>query len=131
MLISNPDIRVLINSIRFKPMGKFTSSFYVSLDIRSKPALLLVFVRELTENLKRKPWENEGGELDWNHFMKKTSWERGEVIDQWALFSGVPKTSEKETGEDGDPICRKCKKSLDKEYWIICPYCGESLEASK
>ena len=80
VLIKNPDIRVLINSIRFKPMGKFTSSFFVSLDISSKPAPLLAFVRELTENLKRKPWESKTGELDWKHFMKKTSWARSEVI---------------------------------------------------
>ena len=87
VLIKNPDIKVLINSIRFKPMGKLTSSFYVSLDISSKPAPLLAFVRELRENLKRKPWENKGGELDWKHFMKKTSWARNEVIEQWVMLS--------------------------------------------
>ena len=131
VLIKNPDIKVLINSIRFKPMGKFTSAFYMSLDISSKPAPLLAFVRELTENLKRKPWETEGGELDWNRFMKKTSWARNEVIKQWNILTGSTETSEDEIEEDEDLICQKCKKSVDKEYWIVCPYCGESLDNPK
>jgi hypothetical protein len=130
VLITNPDIRVLINSIRFKPMGKFTSTFYLSIDISSKPAPLLAFVRELTENLKRNPWENESGELDWSYFIKKTSCNRDEVIDQWSLLSGLLETSEEMTEVEITPLCRSCEKELDEE-WIVCPYCGEPKSNEK
>lgn len=130
VLIKNPDLTVLVNSVRFKPMGKYTSTFYVSLDISCKPGPLIAFVRELRETLNRKPWENEGGELDWKHFMKKISWARNEVIEQWVMLSGLTDTSSEEVEEDDSLTCQKCTKNLEKD-WMVCPYCGESCGSSR
>ncbi|MEE2670933.1 MAG: zinc ribbon domain-containing protein [Bdellovibrionota bacterium] len=28
-------------------------------------------------------------------------------------------------------ICSSCKTSLDKQFWLFCPYCGESFKDEK
>ena len=90
VMIRNLDLTALVNSVRFRPMGKYQSTFYISIEIISKPALLMVFLREIMEVLNRKPWVDQSGELSWKNFTKKTSTSRKEVIEQWALFSGLP-----------------------------------------
>lgn len=127
VLIKNQYLTALVNSVRFKPVGKYTTSFYVAIEIGSKPAPMLAFVKGLMEALNRKPWENQAGELDWRKFAKRTFTPRNEVIEQWALLSDSPELSCGYTEEPFNPLCGRCKKIVDKE-WVMCPFCGEPLK---
>ncbi len=124
VMIKNPDLIGLVNSNRFKPIGNYTSSFYISLEVCSEPAPLITFVKRVIEFLNRKPWENESGELDWGKFTKKSYMPRNEVIEQWATLSDSPELSHDYLKETLNPVCGRCKKTLEKE-WILCPFCGE------
>lgn len=124
VIIRNPDLTVLLNSIRFRPIGKYTSAFYISMEINSKPETLLAFVKIMPEALNRKPWEDENGELDWGNFTKKTLISRKEVIEQWALLSDSPELFPESLKEDAILSCTRCKKNMESD-WIYCPFCGK------
>ncbi len=124
VMIRNPDITVLVNSVRFRPMGKYTSTFYNAIEVKGKPATLIAFVRVMMDALNRKPWEDENGELDWGNFIKKTLMSRKEVIEQWALLSDFPEMFPDSIKGTVKPLCHRCKKSMEKE-WVFCPFCGE------
>lgn len=124
VMIKNPDLTILLNSTRFRPIGKYTSAFYISIEIGGKPATLLAFIKAMMGALNRKPWEDESGELDWGNFTKKTFMSRKEVIEQWALLSDLPELFPDSLKETTKPICQRCKKTMEIE-WILCPFCGE------
>ncbi len=124
VMIKNPDLTVLVNSVRFRPIGKYTSAFYNSIEISSKPATLQAFAKTMMEALNRKPWEDENGELDWGNFTKKSLLSRKEVIEQWAILSDLPELLTDSFKDTVKPFCNRCKKSMEKE-WVFCPFCGE------
>ena len=123
VIIRNPDMTVLVNSVRFKPIGKYISSFYNSIEINGEPATLMAFIKMVTEALKRKPWEDESGELDWGSFTKKTLVSRKEVSEQWALLANQPELLPDSLREIQKSLCQRCKKDLDLD-WVFCPFCG-------
>ncbi len=122
--IKNLDLTLLLNSVRFKPIGKYPSVFYITIEINTRPELMIAFVRGVMEALNRNPWEDGSGELDWEPFTKRTNVSRKEVIEQWITFSDSPELSFGYLEITNDPICPKCNKSIEGD-WIICPFCGE------
>lgn len=129
VIIKNQDLSVLVNSKRFRSFGKYSFAFYTSIEINSKPATLLTFVRTMMEGLKRKPWEDRSGELDWEDFSKKALISRKEVIEQWALLSDVPEFLYDSLDEAVGSICHRCKKHIERE-WVFCPFCGMLINKS-
>jgi hypothetical protein len=126
VIIRNPDMTILVNSVRFRPIGRYTSAFYNTLEINSKPSTLLEFVRVMVDSLNRKPWEDESGELDWGNFSKKAQTSRKEVIEQWAMLSNMPELLPDSYKEPIKPLCQRCKKSTERG-WIFCPFCGTKM----
>lgn len=122
--IKNLDLTLLLNSVRFKPIGKYPSVFFISIEINTRPEVMIAFVRGVMEALNRSPWEDGSGEIDWEPFIKKTNISRKEVIEQWITFSDSPDLSFGYLEITNDPPCPKCNRGLD-ENWIICPFCGE------
>jgi len=129
IIIRNPDLTVLLNSIRFRAIGKYTSAFYISIEINSKPETLHAFINFMLECLNRKPWKSENGELDWGNFIKKTFISKKEVIEQWALLGGLPELFPDILKENNMFLCSRCKKSMESD-WMFCPFCGKPLKKS-
>lgn len=127
VMIKNPDLTVLVNSVRFRPIGKYPSTFYNSIEISSKPATLQAFVKIMMEALNRKPWEDENGELDWGNFTKKSLMSRKEVIEQWALLSDLPELFTDSFKDTVKQLCNRCKLGMEKG-WVFCPFCGEPFK---
>jgi hypothetical protein len=127
VMIRNPYLAALVNSVRFRPIGKYVSAFYISIDISGESAPLVSFIRGMMDALNRNPWETSNGELDWEKFIKRTSTSKKEVIEQWALLSGNPELVPGYSEEEVELLCRGCQKRMEKE-WAVCPFCGELLK---
>jgi hypothetical protein len=98
--------------------------FFHSIEVNTKPEVLIVFVRNVMDRICRNPWEDETGELDWDAFSRKLSLTRKDVIEQWITFSDSPDLSFSFLEIQNDPPCPKCGRNID-DTWIICPFCGE------